>query len=156
MPILFRTISLLLLIACTLTSCGGGNTEGDDQIYEGMDSATKMKMVQYMRAGKKLYIQHCANCHQPEGTGLGTLYPPLATADYLMRDPKAAACIVKNGQNGEIYVNGIQYNQAMPAHKELSNLEIAEIITYISNSWGNKSGLHSAGEIEKTLQKCQP
>lgn len=147
--ILFCLVSSLFLASC------GGATEGQNRIYEGMDSKTEMKMRQYMKAGEKLYIKHCANCHQPDGTGLGALYPPLATADYLMKDPRAAACIIKNGQNGEIYVNGIQYNQAMPPHKDLSNLEIAEIITYISNSWTNKSGLHSASEIEKTLQNCK-
>ena len=148
-------IALFCLTSLLLVGCNGGSTDGEDRIYDGMDSKTRMKMTQYMRAGKKLYIQHCSNCHQPDGTGFGALYPPLATADYLMKDPKAAACIIKNGQNGEIYVNGVQYNQAMPPHKELTNLEIAEIVTYISNSWGNVSGLHSAGEIEKTLQNCQ-
>ena len=147
-------IAFFCLLLLCLISCGGA-ADGEDRIYEGMDSKTKMKMRQYMRAGEKLYIQHCGNCHQPDGTGLGALYPPLGTADYLMKDPKATACLVKNGINGEIFVNGIQYNQAMPPHKDLTNLEIAEIITFISNSWGNKSGLHSASEIEKILQNCK-
>ena len=149
--VLYRAAIVLLTLFVAIACTSG---EEDGGIYEGMDGKTKMKMIQYMRTGKQLYTQHCANCHQPDGSGLGALYPPLAKSDYLMKDPKQVACLIKNGQNGEITVNGVEYNQAMPPHKDLTNLEIAEIITFISNTWENKSGLHNVKVIEQVLQDC--
>jgi len=50
-------------------------------------------------------------------------------------------------------VNGISYNQPMPA-SGLTDLEIAEIITYINNSWGNMGGLSHVNEVSKALTRC--
>ena len=148
--------AFIILFALAIVSCGDTDTkEGDGtDIYSGMDSKTKTRMQQYYRIGKNLYLTHCSNCHQADGKGLGKLYPPLAKSDYLMKDPIRTACIIKNGIQGELEVNGVVYNQPMPAHDNLTNIEIAEIITYISNSWGNKSGLHDVNTIEKAVKDC--
>ncbi len=143
--------SVLIIIAF---SCGG-NGNKEETIYDGMDSKTKTRMQQYYRMGKTLYLTHCSNCHQAEGKGLGKLYPPLAKSDYLMKDPVKAACIIKNGLQGDVVVNDVTYNQPMPPHDNLTNIEIAEIVTYISNSWGNKSGLHEVIPIEKAVANCK-
>jgi len=76
----------------------------------------------------------------------------LIQADYL-QDLVKTACSIKNGLKGEIMVNGISYDQPMPA-AGLTDLEIAEIITYINNSWGNKSGLSRVNEVSKALTRC--
>ncbi|MGB3469027.1 MAG: cytochrome c [Cyclobacteriaceae bacterium] len=152
-----RNYLIFSALVAFLFSCGGSTgKEGaeDSSIYEGMDSRQKIRMQQYYRIGKNLYMTHCSNCHQPDGKGLGSLYPPLAKSDYLMQDPVSTVCIIKNGLEGEIIVNGTTYNQPMPAHDNLTNIEIAEIITYISNSWGNKSGLHDVNTIEKASADC--
>ena len=146
---------ILSTIAVLFTGCGGNSSDSsENSIYDGMDSREKTRMQQYFRLGKNLYMTHCSNCHQPDGSGLGALYPPLAKSDYLMKDPVKTVCIIKNGLEGEITVNGTVYNQPMPAHDNLTNIEIAEIITFISNSWGNKSGLHEVKTIEKAAEDC--
>jgi len=76
----------------------------------------------------------------------------LIQTEYL-QDFVKTACSIKNGLRGEIMVNGISYNQPMPA-SGLTDLEIAEIITYINNSWGNKSGLSHVNEVSKALTRC--
>lgn len=145
-----KKISIALAtIVVLLSSCGspsGSNT--------GMDRETKIKFDQYLIEGKKLYDVYCTNCHQGEGTGLAQLYPPLAQSDYLMSDISRAACIVKNGQFKEIIVNGVTYNQMMPGLGQLSNLEIAQILTYVTNSWGNEGGLQAVTEVEKWIAAC--
>lgn len=108
-----------------------------------------------MVQGKKLYETYCSNCHQTDGKGFAKLYPPLAGADYLLDNLPAAACIIKNGMEGELEVNGVTYNQMMPANQSLTPLEIAEILTYISNSWGNESGLSNARDVSIWLNRCQ-
>ncbi|GAA5042913.1 hypothetical protein GCM10011506_45860 [Marivirga lumbricoides] len=113
------------------------------------------KFAKYMVAGKQLYTTHCSNCHQESGQGLGKLYPPLAKSDFMMQNVNRTACLIKNGIKGEIIVNNITYNQEMPALEELTNLEVAEIATYIYNSWGNERGFVTVKEVETSLSNCQ-
>lgn len=119
-------------------------------------SAAKMqKFVKYSIQGKRLYITNCSNCHQETGEGLGKLFPPLAQSDYMLADIPRSICIIKNGMEGEVEVNGKTYNQAMPALSRLTPLEIAAISTYIYNSWGNEKGIIEIETVEESLSDCQ-
>jgi mono/diheme cytochrome c family protein len=138
-----------------LFQCDSGKQGEDEGIYEGMDFRTRIRMRQYMVQGKQLYQIHCANCHGDDGKGLGKLIPPLAKADYFLQDLPRAICISRNGIKGSMIVNGVEYNQQMPDHKDLTPLEIAEIITYASNSWENVSGLTEVKQVEAVLDKCK-
>ena len=120
-----------------------------------MDRRTKVRLEQYTVQGMSLYTKHCAQCHQSNGEGLAALYPPLKNADYLLEDLPRAACTIKNGLVKSIKVNGVTYNQMMPGLTQLTPLEVAEILTYITNSWGNAKGLTEVKEVEKWLQECE-
>ncbi|MBS9524943.1 cytochrome c [Litoribacter alkaliphilus] len=109
------------------------------------------KTKQYAIEGKTLYEQNCSNCHQSDGTGLGRVIPPLAQADFMLEDQGRTARLIRYGIKGEITVNGVQYNQNMPANTQLTPIEIAQIMTYIYNVWGNDEGLVSASDVEKFL-----
>jgi cytochrome c551 len=113
-----------------------------------------VKFKQYYRKGESLYEQHCSNCHQADGSGLRRLYPPLDTSDYMTNRFKDVVCAVKYGKTGEITVNGITFNQAMPAFPTLSDLEIAEITTYIYNTWSHDKGLVDVREVSGILSEC--
>lgn len=134
-----------------LVSCGGSSKQTTE---EPTDMRTEVRLSQYTVKGFHLYKAHCANCHQQDGSGLAGLYPPLAKSHYLVADLKRAACIIKNGLSGEITVNGKNYNMAMPGNTELSLLETAEILTFITNSWGNSAGLSGVKDVEKWLMEC--
>ena len=80
-----------------------------------------------------MYTAHCANCHGDQGQGLGALIPPLANADYMVKNRSQLACILVNGLNDTIVVNGKEYSgQPMPANAELSEIHIANILNYTS------------------------
>ncbi|MBX2915114.1 MAG: cytochrome c [Cyclobacteriaceae bacterium] len=113
-----------------------------------------VKFQQYYAEGEVLYQQHCANCHQADGSGLGKLYPPLAKSDFLEKGPEAVLCLIKYGVEGEMIVNGITYNKAMPGIPSLTELEIAEIVTYILNSWGNTSEMVEVNQASLILDTC--
>lgn len=104
--------------------------------------------------GAQLYQQHCSNCHMDDGEGLEALYPPLANSDWLKMVDVGAACMVRNGLEGAIVVNGVEYGMAMPAQKQLSAVEITNILNYIHNAWGNKRDYISLSEVEKALNEC--
>lgn len=152
-PATILVSSLVLLIGVLFYQCENPK-ENEPDIYEGLDMRTKTRLRQYMVQGKGLYQLHCQNCHGESGEGLGKLIPPLAKADYLMENIPRAICVTKNGVKGEIVVNGIKYNQEMPANNQLRDLEIAEIITYITNTWGNKAGLMEVKTVEKIRKEC--
>lgn len=112
------------------------------------------KFQQYYAQGQVLYEKNCSNCHQKNGTGLGRVYPPLASSDFLIANFEKSLCIMKYGTQGEIIVNGKSYNKAMPAIPSLTELEIAEITTYIGNSWGHERGLVDVMRASEIMSKC--
>ncbi|HZD51536.1 MAG TPA: copper-containing nitrite reductase [Woeseiaceae bacterium] len=107
-------------------------------------SATK---EQQMKAGDVLFNGTCSVCHQNNGRGLPGVFPPLAGSDFLMADKRRAIGIVMNGLTGPVTVNGKTYNSVMPPMSQLADDEIANILTYVLNSWGNDDGTVSTEEV---------
>ncbi len=89
-----------------------------------------------MKRGAALYAAFCIQCHMADGTGVAGTFPPLAAADYLNKNTVASIKAVKYGLQGEIVVNGETYNNAMPK-PGLYDDEVADVMNYILNSWGN-------------------
>jgi cytochrome c551 len=114
-----------------------------------------VKTQQYFVEGELLYVKHCTNCHQSSGKGLGRVYPPLAS-DYMNNNFEEVICLMKYGKEGEIIVNGKSFNKSMPGIPSLTELEIAEIATYIYGNWGNTQRLIETQEVGKILEKCSP
>lgn len=144
---------LLFGLIAMLWACQAGPAV-DNKAYQALSNADKIKFNQDILQGQILYITHCSNCHQADGSGLGQLIPPLAGADYLIENPGKAICGIKNGMKGEIVVNGVSYNQPMPANPKLTALEIAQIMTYIGNTWGNEMGLFTTKDVTDALAEC--
>ncbi|GHN00770.1 hypothetical protein WSM22_22590 [Cytophagales bacterium WSM2-2] len=117
-------------------------------------SSKDPKFQQYYAQGQVLYEKNCSNCHQKNGQGLGRVYPPLASNEYFEKNLNASLCQMKYGTQGEIVVNGIKYNKAMPGIPSLTELEIAEIATYIGNSWGHNMGLIDVLQTSKVMSNC--
>ena len=88
--------------------------------------------------GKAIYNDFCMTCHLPNREGVANVYPPLAKSDYLIKNREASIRAIKYGQQGEIIVNGKKYNSVMAA-LGLSDDEVADVMNYITNSWGNKN-----------------
>lgn len=118
-------------------------------------SSESIKFQQYYVQGEQLYITHCSNCHQKDGSGLGLLYPPLNESDFMSNNFNEVLCMMKNGKSGEIEVNGKIYNQAMPGVAALTNLEIGEIATYIYNTWDHKKGIIEVATVNPVMENCQ-
>lgn len=94
--------------------------------------------AQSITRGKEVYTTNCQGCHMDNGEGVEDAFPPLAKSDYLMKDPKRAITIILKGQHEEITVNGKVYHNLMPEQSYLPDEEIADVVNYIANSWGNK------------------
>lgn len=88
--------------------------------------------------GKDIYTDFCVTCHKPNGEGTAKFFPPLAKSDFLTNNRAESIKSVKYGQKGKITVNGIPYNGTMP-NPGLTDTEVADVMNYILNSWGNQS-----------------
>jgi nitrite reductase (NO-forming) len=100
-----------------------------------------------VKAGQALFAGTCSTCHQPNGEGMEGVFPPLAKSSVIAANPKRIIEIMLHGLNGPITVNGKDYNSTMPAMAQLTDDEVANIGTYVLNSWGNPGGRISKDEV---------
>ncbi len=102
-----------------------------------------------IKAGGALYNGACSVCHQATGMGLDGVFPPLAKSDFLTTNKERAIGVVVNGLSGPVVVNGKSYNSVMPPMSQLADDEVANLLTYAGNSWGNSMGAFSAEQVAK-------
>jgi nitrite reductase (NO-forming) len=101
------------------------------------------------RAGQALFAGTCSVCHQANGAGLPGVFPPLAKSDYLAADANRGTRAVLHGLSGKVTVNGQEYNSVMPPMNQLNDDEVANIMTFVLNSWGNSGGRVLTEEVKK-------
>ena len=132
-----------------LTSCGEKKKDAAET-----NAISSVKEQQYYVHGEQLYLKHCSNCHQASGTGLGLIYPPLAKSDFIDKNFESVICLMRHGINGELIVNGKSFNKEMPGIPSLTDLEIAEIATYLYNTWGHQRDSVELKEVSAILDRC--
>ena len=102
-----------------------------------------------MERGKKVYEITCIACHQADGAGVQRMNPTLVKTKWVLGDKRALSKIVLNGlQGGEIEIDGDNFHNPMPPQGALLNdQQIADVLTYVRNSFGNKASLVTAAEV---------
>ena len=92
-------------------------------------------------------------CHQLEGQGLAGVFPPLAKSDYLTAQKDQVVRIILRGLSGKITVNGTSYDGVMPPQDMLSDDQVADVATYIMNSWGNSGAAISKDQVKAVREE---
>lgn len=106
-----------------------------------------------LERGLEIYTEYCIQCHLGKGEGVAKTFPPLANSNWLLPEMRTNAIrVVKYGQSGEIKVNGETYNSAM-ANLELYDDEVADVMNYIMNNWGNSQETMVTEEEVKGIGK---
>ena len=101
-----------------------------------------------MEAGEATFLANCAACHQPTGKGLPGAFPPLADSDYIRSVPRERLVdVVLQGFSGKVKVNGADYDGVMPSMAHLSDADIANVLSYVTHSWGNAGATFVATDI---------
>ena len=102
-----------------------------------------------MERGKKVYDITCITCHQADGEGVKRMNPTLVKTKWVLGDKKALSKIVLNGlQGGEIEIDGDNFHNPMsPQGGLLNDHQIADVLTYVRNSFGNKASAVTPGEV---------
>ena len=125
-------VALLALAACAKSS----------------DSSNAGASAAPLSVGGKVYQTNCSSCHQTNGQGVPGTFPPLAGNEVVVGDASKVIHIVKYGLNGPITVAGKPYGGIMPAWgSTLSNDDIAQAVTYIRSSWGNKASAVTQADV---------
>ncbi len=159
---------LALAFSLSLSSCGQGEqpaARGPDQsadqpaaqpaaqaaadpaVAVHAAEAASISLEERIAKGKTLFSTNCSACHQAEGQGLKGAFPPLAGSDKLQEGGMFAVTAVLNGLSGPITVNGVDYNGVMPALAYLNDRDVADIVTFVMNSWGNPGGEVNAAQV---------
>ena len=129
-----KSVALITLIV----SCNSNSKNADASYSVTKETATPRDALlkQSITNGKDIYDNFCINCHMANGKGVQNVFPPLADSDFLRNYQIKSIKAVKNGMSGKIVVNGTTYNSVM-APLGLTNKEVADVVNYINNSWGN-------------------
>lgn len=139
-----RKSLIAILFSCVLAT-----------IIYSCQNAAQVKQDVYYVNGRDLYIKHCQNCHGAKGEGLGTLTPPLTDTTFLKANRNKLASYIRNGIKDTITVNGQSYEGTMPAFPELYDIDIAQLLVYITNSFGNNQGMYTPEEVSEALRTAK-
>ncbi|MDN5781996.1 MAG: cytochrome c, partial [Luteimonas sp.] len=115
----------------------------------------ELTVEEQVDAGKALFAGTCSTCHQGNGEGMAGVFPPLAKSDYIAADAKRVPQVILHGLQGPVKVNGTDYNSIMPPMNQLTDDEVANISTYVLNSWGNPGGRVTKDEAAQ-IRKVKP
>lgn len=144
----------IVFIALVIASCGGSskqNQEAKQETAQQAKSAVQSEKSNAMleHPGKEVYDAVCLACHMADGSGVPGMHPPLIETEWVNGDKERLIDLVLNGMEGEIEVNGEIYNSIMPPNTHLSDQQIADVLTYIRQSFGNNSGEITSEEVAK-------
>ncbi|WP_175470542.1 c-type cytochrome [Pedobacter hartonius] len=123
-------------------------------IFYSCQTAESVQRDAYYVNGRDLYIQHCQNCHGEKGEGLGELTPPLTDSIFMKANKSQLACIIKNGFSTPLTIHGKVYEGKMPDFN-MADIDIAQLIVYITNGFGHKQGMYTNEQVAKDLKDCK-
>ncbi len=118
-------------------------------------NADQITQDMYYANGRELYLKRCQNCHGEKGEGLADLIPSLTDTLYLKNNKSRLACFLKNGMSEKITVDGRTFEEKMPANSDLNDIDLAQLLVYITNANGNKQGMYTTEQVEEDLKSCK-
>ena len=164
-----KKICLGLALGLFVVACGGNIQEGANQETNTTDNdlttsgeadataATEMSpaLAQKMSLGDSVYSQYCVACHQSDGRGVTGAFPTLHQTEWVQGEKLALVSIIINGMQGPIVVKGEEYNNVMPQHGFLSNEEVAAVLTYVRNSFGNNASEVTVEDVKDIRNRLE-
>jgi mono/diheme cytochrome c family protein len=109
--------------------------------------------AEVMKRGQTVYSRTCIACHQPTGLGIAPVFPPLAGSEWVAMSPSIPVRNILHGMTGPVTVKGTTYNSMMPAVAGLSDGDIADVVTYVRNSFGNTGSVVTEDDVKAIKAK---
>ncbi|HTQ27655.1 MAG TPA: cytochrome c [Puia sp.] len=108
-----------------------------------------------MDRGKKVYSDRCLTCHQADGGGVQSMNPPLIKTKWVLGDKSKLIEVVIKGMQGAVDIEGDTYHNVMPPHPDLTDQQVADVLTYVRNSFGNKARGVTEAEVKAVRAKLK-
>ena len=102
-----------------------------------------------MTRGKIVYNSICLACHMADGNGVPTMNPPIVKTEYVLGNKTRLIKIVLNGFKEDVQINGQSFSNNMSPHKDLTDRQSADVLTFVRKSFGNKASSVTALEVKK-------
>lgn len=150
-----KTFTLNVFVVAVLSACtGNSERKTEDSVNNAPPSVEQTSKAQEQDSGpdhpgKAVYTKYCLVCHQADGTGVPGMHPPLGPGSWVGNEPKELIAIMMKGLSGKIEVNGETYNGFMPSQAQLTDEEIADVLSYIRSSFGNNFEPVEASLVKK-------
>jgi mono/diheme cytochrome c family protein len=155
MKVSINQLIFSVLIVFFFVSCQSSSTSkkveavSAEQLSEEISKKLPDQPIEKELPGKAVYKKNCLTCHQSDGSGVPGMHPPLGPGSWIEKDPAELTAIMIKGLNGQIEVNGEIYKNYMPSQAKLTDEEIADVLTYVRSSFGNKLGPVTADLVKK-------
>lgn len=149
MRLIFSLLIMMLVVSCQNSST---NQKVEPVSTEQMASEIKKDLpVQETKVhpGKAVYDRYCLTCHQADGSGVPKMHPPLGPGSWVEKEPAELIAIMMKGLSGKIEVNGQTYNNFMPSQAQLTDEELADVLTYIRSNFGNNLDAVTVEMVQK-------
>jgi len=105
--------------------------------------------------GKQVYLEQCLACHQADATGVPNMNPPLIKTKFVLGDKATLIKIVLNGMQGK-KIGDDDFTGVMAPHPELTDQQIADVLTYVRNSFGNKASAVATAQVKTVRAANKP
>ena len=105
--------------------------------------------------GQKVYTEQCLSCHMADGLGVSHMNPPLVKTSFVLGDKPTLITIVLKGMNSKTEINGDFYHNVMPPHDYMTDQQIADVLTFVRNSFGNKAKAVTPAEVKTVRAKTK-
>ena len=136
--LVFSFLLMVLIVSCQSGSNGKKvETLSTEQLAKEINKELPAQSAEKEHPGKAVYKQYCLTCHQSDGSGVPNMHPPLGPGSWVEKEPSELIAVMMKGLSGKIEVNGQEYKSFMPSHAQLTNEEIANVLSYVRSSFGN-------------------
>ncbi|HTI08781.1 MAG TPA: cytochrome c [Puia sp.] len=141
----------MLVLSVALMS----QTQKPAQAKKPAAASSKVPNAATMDRGKQVYLEQCLACHQADALGVQGMNPPLVKTKWVLGDKTTLVQVVLKGMTGEVDINGDTYHNVMAPHPDLTDQQIADVLTYVRNSFGNKASAVTAAEVKAIRAKTK-
>ena len=143
---------LLLLLFCVSISVLPASAQSKKSAPQ---ASSKIGLQAVLNRGKLVYGVNCLSCHQADGGGVGNLNPPLYNTDWVTGNKSKLVQMVLKGSRGQVEIDGETFHNTMPSQAHLTDQQIADVLTYIRNSFGNKASVVTPAEVRAVRAKTK-
>lgn len=147
--LIFSVLLAILIIACQNNTEKKVEAVSSEQLAKEINQNLPEQKSEKVHPGKAVYNQYCLTCHQTDGSGVPGMHPPLGPGSWVEKEPAELIAIMMKGLSGKIEVNGEIYKNFMPSQANLTDQEMADVLSYIRSSFGNNLEPVTAEMVKK-------